>query len=92
MLGVGRHFDMDFGFLRASSADYIQPSVDSDRVVTSCDGYEGYLLIVDEHTRHVWVFLMRPKDPPVATAEAFLKRHSHVDGGMLRCDQGGDVA
>ena len=45
----------------------------TDRVVTSFDGYEAYLLIVDEATRHVWVFLTKSKDPSVDIAADFLK-------------------
>ena len=70
--GKGRIFYMDFGFLRSSSSDFRRPSTNTDSVVTLFDRFESYLLIVDEHTRHVWVFLTRSKDPPVKTAGAFL--------------------
>ncbi len=35
---AGARFHMDFGFIRASSVDYSQPNVTSDRVVESYDG------------------------------------------------------
>ena len=78
--------------MRLLAADYTQPSTRTDRVVTSFDGYEAYLLIVDEATRHVWVFLTKSKDPPVDIAADFLKRFGLADGGMIRCDQGGELA
>ena len=43
---------MDFGFLQASAADYTLPNSDTDRVVTSFNGFEAYLLIVDTFARH----------------------------------------
>ena len=60
--------------------------------MTLFDGFELYLLVVDEHTRHVWVFLMKSKDPPVETAGVFLTRYGLADGGIIRCDQGGELA
>ena len=57
---------MDFGFLRASTADY--------KVLTSCDGFQSYLVVVDKHTLTIWVFLTKPKDPLVDTVKDFLKR------------------
>ena len=83
---------MDFGFLRASTTDFGQPNVSTDRVVKLFDGFESYLLIVDEASRHVWVFLTESKDPPTETATAFLRGHGHTDGGMIHCDQGGELA
>ena len=90
--GAGQRFYMDFGFLRALAADYTQPSTKTDRIVTSFDGYKAYLLIVDKATRHVWVFLMKSKDLSVDKASDFLKRFSLADGGLIRCDQGGELA
>ena len=88
----GQRFYMDFGFLRASTATFDQPSVGTDRVVRSFDGYESYLLAVDEKSRHVWVFLTESKEPPTEMVTAFLRRYGHKDGGMIRCDQGGELA
>ena len=61
-------------------------------MVTSFNGFESYLLIVDEHSRHVRVFLTKSKDPPVETAGAFLTGYGLADGGRIRCDQGGELA
>jgi len=44
-------------------------------IVTSLDGYNSYLLIVDYATRYKWVFLTKNKTPQVETARAFLKTH-----------------
>ena len=44
----GQRFFVDFGFLRSSTEDYSQPNQDKDRVVESFDGFNCYLLIVDE--------------------------------------------
>ena len=91
MTEAGQRFYMDFGFLRALTADYKLPVTKTDRIVTSFDRLQSYLLIVDEHTQHVWVFLTKPKDPPVDTVKDFLKRFGQDDGGMVMCDQGGEL-
>jgi hypothetical protein len=54
-----RRFYMDFGFMRASASDFSRPNKKTDRVVTSCDGFSSYLLIVDEATCFIWVFLTK---------------------------------
>ncbi|KAL7528101.1 hypothetical protein ACHAXR_002269, partial [Thalassiosira sp. AJA248-18] len=89
---VGQRFYMDFGFIRASTSNYSRPNPKEDRVVESFDGYNCYLLVVDEHSRHVWVFLFQSKDPPVDDASAFLKVFGLSEGGIIRCDQGGELA
>jgi hypothetical protein len=43
---------MDFGFMRASQFDYSRPDKKDNRVVTSFDGYNSYLLVVDEETKY----------------------------------------
>jgi hypothetical protein len=45
---VGTRFYMDFGFIRASSVDYRHPNINSDCIVDSYDGYNSYLLILDD--------------------------------------------
>jgi hypothetical protein len=52
-----RCFYMDFGFMRASAANYSRQDKSKDHVVFSYDGYSSYLLIVDEASRYIWVFL-----------------------------------
>ena len=69
----GQQFYMDFGFLRASTEDYARPNEKNDRVVESFDRYNSYLLIVDEVSRHVWIFLCKSKVPPVEIVSLFLE-------------------
>ncbi len=56
---AGRRYYMDFGFMRASSSDYRKPNPKTDQVVQSWDGYSSYLLIVDEASPFMWVFLTK---------------------------------
>jgi len=83
---------MDFGFMRSSSSDYSRRDKSKDRVVFSYDGFSSYLLIVDEASRYVWVFLTNSKSPPIDIVKEFLTQHGHKDGGCIRTDQGGKLA
>ena len=91
-LEVGRRFYMDFGFMRASSSDYSKPNKSIDRVVDSWDGFSSYLLIVDEASRYIWVFLTKSKEPPLDIIDTFLDRFGHRNGGSIRSNQGGKLA
>ncbi len=88
----GRRFYMDFGFMQALSSDYTKPNKTLDRVIDSWDGYSSYLLIVDEASRYIWVFLTKSKEPPLDTIDTFLDRFGHRNGGSIRSDQGGELA
>jgi len=58
----GEQFHMDMGFVRGTQFSYR----DKDgTLVTSLDGYNSYLLIVDKATRYTWVFLARSKHPQI---------------------------
>jgi hypothetical protein len=85
-------FYMDFGFMRASSSDYVGQDKSRARVIKSWDGYFLYLLIVNEASRFLWVFLMKSKEPPLNIVETFLGHFGHADGGVVRTDQGGELA
>jgi hypothetical protein len=61
-------------------------------VVYSYDGFTSYLLIVDEASQFIWVFLTLSKDPLLDLASEFLHQHGHKDGGCVRTDQGGELA
>ena len=87
-----RRFYMDYGFMRSSTSDYSQPKKGVDRVVKSYDGFTSYLLIIDEASRYVWVFLTASKDPPLDIVSEFLHHHGHKEGGCIRTDQGGELA
>jgi hypothetical protein len=76
----------------ASSQDYDGTRHSGPRVVTSWDGFSSYLLIVDEASRYIWVFLTTSKEPPVDINNTFLTRFGHRDGGSVRTDQGGELA
>ena len=88
----GQRFFMDHGFIRASTSDYSKPNLETDRVVESFDGFVAYLIIVDEASRFVWVFLRKSKEPPVDLVSHFLQMYGRQSGGVIRCDQGGDLA
>ena len=94
VLKNGEQFHMDFGFIRASSSDYgvTPPSNPDDRVVYSFDGYNSYLIIMDRRSKRGWIFLRKSKDPPVALVHIFLKKFGLPTGGIIRCDQGGELA
>ena len=83
---------MDFGFLRSSSEEFRKTNLKTDRIVESFDGYTSYLLVVDKATRYAWIFLTKTKQPPVGIISLFLEKFGHRDGGMIRVDQGGELA
>lgn len=83
---------MNFGFLRASNFDYTRPDKSKDRVIQSLDGYNSYLLIVDEYTQHIWVFLCKSKEPPLDLVNLHMDIFGSRLGGSIRCDQGGKLA
>ncbi len=87
-----KRFYMDFGFMHASSSEYGGSDKTRARVIKSWDGYSSYLLIVDEASRYLWVFLTKSKDPPIDIVETFLARFGHADGGVVQTDQGGELA
>lgn len=90
--GVGQRFYVDFGFIRASNSDYSKYKSKDGRVIASYDGYNSYLAVVDEHSRHAWVYLSVSKEPPIEDMSRHLEVHGLPDGGILRCDQGGELA
>ena len=82
---------MDFGFLRASTFDFARPDKLKDKVVESFDGYNSYLLIVDEFTKMIWIYLCKSKEPPIDVILAHLDRYGAKEG-FIRVDQGGELA
>jgi hypothetical protein len=89
---TSRRFYMDLGFMQASSSDYNGHRKLNDRVVSSWDGFSSYLLVVDEASRYVWVFLTKSKEPPLDIVKKFLDRFGHKDGGLVQMNQGGKLA
>ena len=84
VLRFGDKFQMDFGFM-AGKLD--------NKIIRSHEGYNCYLLIIDYHTRYIWVFLSRNKTPPIRTISQFLRTYGNTDGvRIIRTDQGGELA
>ena len=81
----GQRFQMDFGFMKGKHGN--------DNNNRPHDGYNLYLLIVDYHTRYLWVFLTRNKAPPLKVVTQFLSTYGTKDGiRIVRTDQGGELA
>ena len=94
----GQRFCMDFGFVRGK--EILQPKASENftenhhqPILTSKDGFNCYLLVVDEYSRYLWIFLFASKSPPVDTVTKFLNTHGLSSGPKwIRTDQGGELA
>jgi hypothetical protein len=63
-----------------------------NRVVTSYDGNNSYLILVCAKTRHTRVFCQASKSPPIFIIERFLASNGLKSGPCyLRMDQGGEL-
>ena len=81
----GQHFHMDFGFVRGSNYNVKE---EDGPTVTSKDGYNSYLLIIDRATRFTWIFLTTSKHPPVNIAKKVLSKFkSYHRHRTVRIDQ-----
>ena len=60
----GQRFFMDYGFIRAHT--------ENGKILQSIDGYTTYLLIADEYSRYMWVFLFKSKHPQIQIIKDFL--------------------
>ncbi len=78
--------------MRASSSDYQRPNKVTARVIASWNGYSLYILVVDEASRYVWVFLTKSKEPPLDIIDTLLDRCGHELGGLICTDQGGKLS
>ena len=83
---------MDFGFVRSSTEDYGRSESKRDRVVKSFYRYSSYLAVVDDYSRYTWVFLCKSKEPPVDLVLEFLHQFGLPKGGLIRCDEGKELA
>jgi hypothetical protein len=83
---------MELGFMWASRSDYRSPCLGLDHVVECFEGFSAYLIVVDEASRYVWVFLQKSKEPPVDLICKFLALHGSPAGGVIRTDLGGELA
>jgi len=89
-MDAGAHFHMDIGFVRGtkfSSRD------EDDRLITSLDGYNSYILIIDRATRYTWVILTKSKIPQIDMLRTFLNMHGSKSAAQryIRTDQGGEL-
>ena len=80
---------MDYGFVRGE----VVIEQENGPLITSKEGYNCYLIIVDEYSRHIWVFLFAGKSPPAETITKFLDAYGFKTGlRFVRTDQGGELA
>ncbi len=85
----GQHFSMDFGFVRGSQ---FKSKDEHGNLVTSFDGKNSYLIIIDRATRYTWVFLSNNKVPPIDAARKLLKKFKSTNPHRtVRVDQGGEL-
>jgi hypothetical protein len=52
----------------------------------------SYLLVVDEASRYIWVFLTKSKEPPLDIIDTFYDCFGYRNGGSICSDQGGEFA
>ena len=87
---IGQHWGMDFGFMRGSS---YKKKTETGSTITSIDGYNSYLLIIEKSSRFIWIFLTSSKHPPIQAAKSVLEKFkSDVKHRTVRTDQGGELA
>jgi hypothetical protein len=81
---------MDMGFVRGSQ---FRQKHEDGHLVTSLDGYNSYLLLIDRATRYLWVFLSRYKVPPLDVIKAFLNTHGamNLPQRYMQTDEGGEL-
>jgi len=86
----GQNFHMDFGFVRGS--DFKENNEDG-RIITSRDGYNCYLIIVDKYSGFTWIMLSDNKNPPLKFVKTFLDTHGdrNLPVRQVRTDQGGEL-
>jgi hypothetical protein len=85
-------FFMDFGFMRASFSDYCSPCLGSVCIVECFDGLSTYLIVAEEASHYVWMFLQKLKDPLVDLICDFLALHGSPQGGDIHTNLGGEKA
>jgi hypothetical protein len=61
-------------------------------VVKCFEGFNAYLIIVDEASRYVWVNIRQSKIPPVDLIVGFLSIHGNASGIVIRTDLSGELA
>ena len=83
---AGQHFHMDFSFVRGSS---YSRKMEDLTTLTSIDGYNLYLIIINRVTRYGWIFLTSSKYPPITIAQKVLEKFKCKNPHRtVRTDQG----
>ena len=84
-----QHFHMDFGFVRGSEYKIKQ---EFGPTITSIDGFNSYLIIVDRVTRYAWIYLTISKSPPINIVQRVLHKFKSSDNHRtVRTDQGKEL-
>ena len=85
----GNVFLMDFGFMRGPK----QGNDKKGKILSSFDSFTLYLLVTNEASRFVWIFLTKDKNPPIDIVGTFLDQKG-LKSGMrrVRIDKGGELA
>lgn len=86
----GAHFHMDMGFVRGTG---YSTTTTEGKLITSLDGYNSYVIIVDRATRYTWIILTKAKTPQVEMISKFLTVHGNKQEvhRTIRTDQGGEL-
>ena len=85
----GQHLHMDFGFVRGTG---YKIKMEDKLTITSIDGYNSYLIIVDQVSRYIWIFLTASKSPPIFAAQSILKEFkSKTKHRTVRTDPGKEL-
>jgi len=89
-LQPGQWFQMDMGFVRGSGFSIKE---EDGRQMTSLDGYNSYLIIIDRKTRYQWIFLMKNKVPPIEFVKSFLEKNAckTTSLNIIQSDQGREL-
>ena len=85
----GGRFNMVYAFVRG-----VHTTKNEDGpLITSKERYSCYLLIADECSRYLLIFLFANKKPPIATVCSFLDTHGNKSGlRQVRTDQVSELA
>ena len=84
----GQHFHIDFGFVRGSEFKQTKDG----KTITSIDGYNSYLIVIDRATRYTWIFLQSSKQPPLTVIKLLLSKFKSPNPHRtVRTDQGGEL-
>ena len=84
------HFHMGFGFVRGS--DY-SVKKESGPIMTSIDGFNSYLVIIDQVTRYLWIFLTTSKNAPITITQKVLSKFKFKNPHRtVRTDQVGGAS